>query len=316
MTNKTPRTPLLVRSPRPAFTIVELLVVIGVIGLLMGLLLPALRSVRQNASQTSEMSAARQLMLAYQMYANGNRDRVLPGYWSELPALDASGRRIGVDVLTDIRGPAARVRYPWRIAPYLSYELQALYANENQELLEQYQQDDDYDSYVYGVSLFPSLGLNATWVGGNSQEGAFDPINLQVFGQFYVTTPSQVSHADRLLVFASARGGGDPFDPRTHEGNYRLLSPYLQSEDGNRWSDSFNPGESALRLRIRLASICRAGRQRLYGRARRRHGRRAIQGHAALGQRRQPGGLGPRASDGACAPVNPVAALQAGAGVG
>ena len=242
MINSITKAPRLSGTRQPGFTIVELLVVIGVMALLMGLLLPALRSVRQTASQSSEMSAARQLMLAYQTYANGNRDRVIPGYSDELPALDAAGRRIGVDVLTDIRGPAARARYPWRIAPYLDYELLGLYVNENQELLEQYQQED-YDSYVYGVSLFPSLALNATWVGGNSQEGGFDPTNLQVFGQYYVTTPTQVAHTDRLLVFASARGGGDPFDPQTREGNYRLLSPYLQLEDGYRWSESFNPGE-------------------------------------------------------------------------
>jgi prepilin-type N-terminal cleavage/methylation domain-containing protein/prepilin-type processing-associated H-X9-DG protein len=56
------------------FTLVELLVVISVIGLLMGILLPALGKVRGAASRTYCMSNLRQIGVAMRSYLDDNRD--------------------------------------------------------------------------------------------------------------------------------------------------------------------------------------------------------------------------------------------------
>lgn len=73
---------------RQAFTLVELLVVIGIIAILLAILLPALNRAREAARQTKCLSNLRQLGLADSLYMAQFKDSHVPGYygWSPLAA--------------------------------------------------------------------------------------------------------------------------------------------------------------------------------------------------------------------------------------
>ena len=66
------------RARRHAFTLVELLVVIGIIGVLIAMLMPALKKARVQAKRTQDASNLRQIGQGIHMYANDNNGSRFP----------------------------------------------------------------------------------------------------------------------------------------------------------------------------------------------------------------------------------------------
>ncbi len=73
--------PAVSRSKRAAFTLVELLVVIGIIAVLIGLLLPAMRRAREQSKRVQCMSNLRQMAIAAEMYCAAYKGSYPPSYY-------------------------------------------------------------------------------------------------------------------------------------------------------------------------------------------------------------------------------------------
>lgn len=215
------------RTPTSSgFTLIELLVVVSIIALLAGMLLPALGKAKGQARRANEINSARQLMVSWQLYADDHEGRVLPGYRYGYPAQDFQGR--------DVSHPI-NARYPWRLAPYLSKSFKVIYANENRALLERFEAMNDQSIGIYAASVFPSLGINSVFVGGDDLELPPDGKAIERFGSFCVLKESETQKPSELMVFASARG---PFEGKIVNGFYVVKPPFLMAR---RWAVDWNP---------------------------------------------------------------------------
>lgn len=121
------------RRQRGGFSLIELLVVIGVIAILIAMLLPALRVARESAQRTQCASQLRQIGTALSMYVNANKGW-LPawsGWHTWPPGLpgDEPGPAWTIELLPYIGPPDSPVYHcPSFPAPWRSYFLSAVWA--------------------------------------------------------------------------------------------------------------------------------------------------------------------------------------------
>jgi prepilin-type N-terminal cleavage/methylation domain-containing protein len=193
------------------FTLIELLVVIAVIAVIAAIALPVLSGAGKRALLASEISAAKSVTAALQMYAADNNGAVLPGYRSGQSAADQSGNPIS--------GEPAK-RYPWRLAPYLGYDVKKAFLASGQKIMN--------DDLVYTVSVVPSLGMNSLWLGGDEGRSRPNPFNQRFASGFTsaggVTRMSQVLRPSRMIAFVSGIYGGGMGGDR-QPGHFRVEHP-------------------------------------------------------------------------------------------
>ncbi len=215
------------RSPpgRRAFTLVEVLVAVGVIALLVGLLAPAIGASRASADRVRDLAVARQLMVGYTSHAVDHAEMVLYGFLRNDPATggpitarDHSGRTL--------RGLSAQ-RYPWRLLPWLDGRPDVLYRD-----LHDFEEAMRLapDDFAYQFSVAPSFGLNQGFVGGSSDADGTPsvehPATAALYGSsWYVRRLSDPARPSSLMVFATSYGQAARYGRLRLPGHYRITPP-------------------------------------------------------------------------------------------
>jgi len=241
------------RSPDPrAFTIVELLVVVGIIALLMGILVTGVRGAIGSARKTRELNGLRGVYAAWYQYANTYEEQLLPGFLDE--ATQVNWKVKYTNMSSANLNSSLTQTYPWRLArfmddPYgvmISY-IEAESADANSNASGEWDGAPDHPSWMataFGapgstLALQPAFAYNAFYIGGwyktannvssptYADAGWTTADGSAVTGRLVCTRLANISRTSDVIVFASSS--------LRAPGNYR---PGLNPEDripGNSW---------------------------------------------------------------------------------
>lgn len=210
------------------FTLVELLVVVGIIAVIMGMLLPSLSRAQLSAKQVRGMSDLRQMLTGYTQYHTENRGSVLYGYAPrtvngklvlvELP----SGEKVGYPISD---------RYPWRLAPYVADVWRIIHSHTDLPPIPEAADSSDVAiRKAYTLSVNPTYGINSVYVGGHLGpvfEGFVGPEgDTPNTGAHVVFKAGEVRNPSRLIVFAECQARNAPGLISNSSGLHYLTPPH------------------------------------------------------------------------------------------
>lgn len=202
-----------------AFTLLELLVSVGIVGCLAALVSLGFQSVNRKSRMAEDIAAARRIVQAY-LTATADNNGILPkGRYADDEVVDVATPD-GSSVLQKSGQRVVLQRYPWHLAPYLDWNVEKTYltwANrkefrKNQGAMAAMPRLAE-SQYYYALSLAPAFGQNAYGVGGYEKAG----------GAEVATRIASVPRPSQLIAFLSSRDNT--------MGGYFYVVPPLSSQN-------------------------------------------------------------------------------------
>lgn len=219
------------RTNGRAFTLVEILVVISIIGVLISLLTVGIQKAIETGKASKDQSRARQLIVAWQQYGNNNGDQCLPGYLS--PAVQTAWKVKYQNQNGQQLAPELAQTYGWRLAAFLGYEYDPFlgYRDTAETNLDEslYYSDMEYEPTLpaafsaitgvngAGLALQPGFGYNAYYLGGwwnvdpaigipayRFRDSIYQDNGANVRGKIVARSIGQIARSSEMIVFSSS----------------------------------------------------------------------------------------------------------------
>ena len=218
-------------APRRAFTLLELLVTMGLVAVLLTLVIVPLHGVRQSANRTNSLNGLKQMVLAYSAYSTDHRYQLMPGFLGEtlLSELKITAELPGGTSLADCDAGMIcdASGYVWRLAPYLDDVWKTMFVDyRSKSLLSQLEVESWCGIYgsgtlstpcqalgelgltPIGIGKAPSFGMNSIFVGGDSFHGGPEVKDHNPWTgseeKLAATRFSEVKNPAKLIVFGTA----------------------------------------------------------------------------------------------------------------
>lgn len=244
------------------FTIVELLVVIGIIAILLALLAPALGGAIRRSHKFEETNGLREVAKAWNLYANTFSGAALPGYLDPGMQGPPPGWNVEYEYHTPPPGPPGTTSivipqdiaapWTWRLLPYLSYNHDVIHGHLDEPNVDQSNMTEPTE--VQEIAYEPGFGYNGYYVGGWWEmvdlggddipryrffdatadldgDGSIDP--KKEFARVVVRSISQIRRSTELVVFCSS----SMVEPGVYKkwksdrpGSHIVIPPWLADE--------------------------------------------------------------------------------------
>jgi prepilin-type N-terminal cleavage/methylation domain-containing protein/prepilin-type processing-associated H-X9-DG protein len=196
-----------------AFTLVELLVVVGIVSLLIAIFMPALTRARTAARQIRAAAGLRELLAGYTAYHIDHRGALPFGY----PPPTVNGVTLEVTAPSGhVFGSPIAERYPWRLVPYVK-DVWSILHNHDACPPAPAATDSATEAFdkTYMLSLNPSFGINAVFLGGQYGplfRGFVGPsMDRPNVGKHVAFRASEIRRPTQQIVFTESISKNYPF---------------------------------------------------------------------------------------------------------
>ncbi|MBG81612.1 MAG: hypothetical protein CMJ39_13020 [Phycisphaerae bacterium] len=238
---------------RHGLTIIELLIVFGIIGILLALVMTAVMGAKGQGKKLQEKNSIRQLGNGWLKYSQLHRDRVMPGWLSTNTQEDWESTILYPDGQIVPPAPSfssglPNIAGPWtyRLLPYVDNEISIFREHLDRDPLNHWSDLDTDKRQEIGEQ--PGFGMNAYFMGGvwdrwyNNMSRTHPRFSksLNALGKkvnLPVTSLSMMRNPSTVITFISNAGGtkGELLLAADDDPGHWLATPHRLGEEGQ-WS--------------------------------------------------------------------------------